>query len=119
MGTDGQLRIVEVADVGEDAHPRARRHRADPGLAFALARLSPRVRTSPRRSACSAPSTGPSTRPRLSRQLVLASERKGPGDLAALLALGRHLGRQLTSSRRDADRRRSSAWVRRTSSSAA
>ena len=40
MGSDGQLRIVEVADVGEDAilvHDAAR---DDPSLATALARLS-------------------------------------------------------------------------------
>ena len=40
MGSDGQLRLVEVADVGEDAllvHDAAR---PDPSLAFALARLS-------------------------------------------------------------------------------
>ena len=40
MGTDGQLRIVEVADVGEDAILVHDAHRDDPGLAFALARLS-------------------------------------------------------------------------------
>ena len=34
-------RIVDVADVGEDAHPRARRGaRAEPGLAFMLSRLA-------------------------------------------------------------------------------
>ena len=40
MGSDGQLRLVDVADVGEDAllvHDAAR---DDPSLAFALARLS-------------------------------------------------------------------------------
>ena len=40
MGTDGQLRIVEVADVGEDAILVHDANRDDPGLAFALARIS-------------------------------------------------------------------------------
>ena len=53
MGADGQLRIVEVADVGPDAILRHDAERADPSLAFALARLS-NDDHSPRRSACSA-----------------------------------------------------------------
>ena len=40
MGTDGQLRIVDVAEVGEDAILVHDAHRHDPSLAFALARLS-------------------------------------------------------------------------------
>ena len=40
MGSDGQLRLVEVADVGEDALLVHDAYRADPSLAFALARLS-------------------------------------------------------------------------------
>ena len=40
MGADGQLRLVEVADVGEDAILVHDAERADPSLAFALARLS-------------------------------------------------------------------------------
>ena len=40
MGADGQLRLVEVADVGLDAILRHDAERADPSLAFALARLS-------------------------------------------------------------------------------
>ena len=46
------------------------------------------ARTSPRRSACSAPSSGPTTAPRSSRQLAVAHDRNGPGDLAALLHSG-------------------------------
>jgi len=38
--TDGHLEIVEVADVGEDAILRHNAHADDPGLAFALSRLS-------------------------------------------------------------------------------
>ena len=40
MGSDGQLRIVDVADVGEDALVVHDAERRDPSLAFALARLS-------------------------------------------------------------------------------
>ena len=40
MGSDGQLRIVEVADVGEDAILVHDARRDDPSLATALARLS-------------------------------------------------------------------------------
>ena len=40
MGTDGQLRLVDVADVGEDAILVHDAHRADPSLAFALSRLN-------------------------------------------------------------------------------
>ncbi len=40
QGDDGALRLVEVADVGEDALLVHDAHRADPSLAFALARLA-------------------------------------------------------------------------------
>src|SRR5215212_2652678 len=43
MGSDGQLRIVPVADVGIDALLVHDAHRQDPGLAFALAQLSSNV----------------------------------------------------------------------------
>ncbi|WP_116996253.1 2-oxoacid:ferredoxin oxidoreductase subunit beta [Desertimonas flava] len=84
MGSDGQLRIVEVADVGEDAILRHDAYRDDPSLAFALARLSTDdhsptpfgiFRSVERQEYSSA----------ISNQLAQASERKGPGDLAALL----------------------------------
>jgi 2-oxoglutarate ferredoxin oxidoreductase subunit beta len=41
-GVDGDLRLVEVADVGEDAPLVHDAHRVDPSLAFALARLADR-----------------------------------------------------------------------------
>ena len=84
MGTDGQLRLVEVADVGEDAILVHDAERADPSLAFALSRLSTDdhsptpfgvFRDVQRQEYASA----------ISNQLAQASERKGPGDLAALL----------------------------------
>ena len=84
MGTDGQLRIVDVADVGEDAILVHDEHRDDPSLAFALSRLSTDDHCR-RRSACSAPSSGPDYGTGISQQLIAAAERKGPGDLDALL----------------------------------
>lgn len=84
MGSDGALRKVEVADVGEDAILVHDRYRDEPSLAFALARLSSSVHeTTPigvfrqveRREYAS----------ETSRQLAVASEKSGPGDLARLL----------------------------------
>ena len=95
LDAGGRARIVDVADVGEDAHPRARRgpRRARPGVHAVAAR--PRARTSRRRSACSAPSSGPSTARASTRQLAAAQDDRGPGDLAALLRSRRHLGGRL------------------------
>ena len=73
--SDGRLEIVDVAEVGEDAllvHDEARE---DPGLAFALSRLAAGP-TSPRRSASSGPSSGPSTATEMSRQIVRAQEQR-------------------------------------------
>jgi 2-oxoglutarate ferredoxin oxidoreductase subunit beta len=89
MGSDGQLRIVEVdpnkeGGVGEDAILRHDAERADPSLAFALARISSDdhsptpfgiFRRVQRQEYASA----------IGNQLAAAVERKGPGDLAALL----------------------------------
>ena len=84
MGSDGQLRLVEVADVGEDALLVHDAHRPEPSLAFALARLnsddhSPTpfgiFRQFERTEYASA----------VGGQLAAASERKGPGNLADLL----------------------------------
>jgi 2-oxoglutarate ferredoxin oxidoreductase subunit beta len=84
MGADGQLRLVDVASVGEDAILVHDAERDDPSLAFALARLSNDdhsptpfgiFRRVVRQEYASA----------IGAQLAQASERKGPGDLAALL----------------------------------
>ncbi len=84
MGADGQLRLVEVADVGEDAILRHDAERVDPSLAFALARLSNDdhsptpfgiFRRVVRQEYASA----------IGSQLAVAAERKGPGDLATLI----------------------------------
>ena len=63
LDAQGYARIVEVADVGEAAHPGPRRDPARALLAFMLSRLA-RGPTSPRPSACSGPSSAPSTPPR-------------------------------------------------------
>jgi 2-oxoglutarate/2-oxoacid ferredoxin oxidoreductase subunit beta len=84
MGTDGQLRIVSVDEVGEDALLIHDAKREDPSLAFALARLSSDVHSptpmgvfrSVQRSNYGAD---------VSSQLLHAAQSKGPGDLAALL----------------------------------
>jgi 2-oxoglutarate ferredoxin oxidoreductase subunit beta len=84
MGADGQLRIVEVADVGDDAILVHDAHRDDPGLAFALARLSHDdhsatpfgvFRSIERRDYGAM----------VGAQLAETSAKKGPGELSALL----------------------------------
>ncbi len=84
MGTDGQLRAVEVADVGEDAILRHDAHRPDPSLAFALARLSTDDHT-PTPVGVFRQIVRPEYSSEMGRQLVAASERKGAGNLATLL----------------------------------
>ena len=86
MGTDGQLRIVDVAEVGEAALLVHDEHHADPGLAFALSRLS-HSPTTPTPIGVFRDVDRAEFATETSRQLMLASE-KGPGDLAALLASG-------------------------------
>ncbi len=84
MRADGQLAIVSVDEVGEDALLVHDAHREDPSLAFALARLSSTVHMptpmgvfrSVERSDYGSD---------VSSQLLHASQTKGPGDLAGLL----------------------------------
>ena len=87
-GADGDLALVDVDDVGEDALLVHDAHRDDPSLAFALARLAdapdrpdadrrlPRRRAPGRRS----PSVG--------AKLAAARADLGPGALEALLHAG-------------------------------
>jgi 2-oxoglutarate ferredoxin oxidoreductase subunit beta len=91
MGSDGRLRIVEVAEVGVDALLVHDAHREDPSLAFALARLST---DDPRYcSADWAPTPFGVFRDidrsdygtMVGAQLAEAATKKGPGDLRALL----------------------------------
>ncbi|MEX1107220.1 MAG: 2-oxoacid:ferredoxin oxidoreductase subunit beta, partial [Ilumatobacteraceae bacterium] len=84
MGVDGQLRIVEVADVGEDAILVHDAHRHDPSLAFALARLS-HDDHHPTPFGVFRSIERPDYGTAVAEQLAEASLRKGPGDLAALL----------------------------------
>lgn len=84
MGSDGQLRIVEVAEVGEDAILVHDAHRQDPSLAFALARLS-HDDHSPTPFGIFRSIERPDYGTAVGAQLATAVERKGPGDLSALL----------------------------------
>ncbi len=87
MPADGRLQLVDVAEVGEDAvlvHDEAR---DDPGLAFALSRLS-RGPFEPTPIGVFRDVQRPEYGDGMARQLVDAQERKGPGDLASLLASG-------------------------------
>ena len=87
MGADGQLRIVDVAAVGEDALLVHDEHRPDPSLAFALARLSGDDR-SPTPMGVFRDVERSEYAHAAQRQLAQAAEAKGPGDLAALLRSG-------------------------------
>jgi 2-oxoglutarate/2-oxoacid ferredoxin oxidoreductase subunit beta len=87
MGSDGQLRIVEVADVGADALLVHDEHRPDPSLAFALARLSQDDR-SPTPIGVFRDVERPEYAHEVTRQVAAASQAKGPGDLATLLRSG-------------------------------
>ena len=84
MGSDGQLRIVEVADVGEDALLVHDAQREDPGLAFALARLSHDDHSATPFGVFRDVQRGDYGQ-MVGAQLAAASEKKGPGDLSALL----------------------------------
>ena len=84
MGSDGQLRIVEVADVGESAILVHDAQRHDPGLAFALARLS-HDDHSPTPFGVFRDVTRGDYGTMVGAQVAQASEKKGPGDLNALL----------------------------------
>jgi 2-oxoglutarate ferredoxin oxidoreductase subunit beta len=84
MGADGQLRLVDVADVGEDALLVHDVHRHDPSLAFALARLS-HDDHSPTPFGVFRNVERPDYGTALGHQVLAAVEQKGPGDLASLL----------------------------------
>jgi 2-oxoglutarate/2-oxoacid ferredoxin oxidoreductase subunit beta len=84
MGSDGQLRIVEVAEAGEDAILVHDAHRADPSLAFALARLS-HDDHSPTPFGIFRSIERPDYGTSVGTQLAEASQKKGPGDLRTML----------------------------------
>ena len=83
----GEIQVVAVADVGEDRLLVHDEHRQDPSLAFALSRLAdtPTVPTPVGvfRDVERAIYEG-----EVQRQLVGASEQRGPGDLEALIGSG-------------------------------
>ena len=83
MGSDGQLRMVDVAEVGEEALLIHDAHREDPSLAFALARLSSDTH-SPTPFGVFRSVERSDYGSDVSAQLLQASK-KGPGDLTKLL----------------------------------
>ena len=94
MGSDGQLRVVAVADVGVDALLVHDAHRDDPGLAFALARLSDNVHQ-PTPFGVFRQVERPEYATESSRQLLRAAEQKGSGRPGDAAALERHLDRRI------------------------
>ncbi len=87
MNDRGQLGLVEVADVGEDALLVHDERREDPGLAFALSRLA-RGPHEPTPMGVFRAVERPDYGSLVDGQLLEAQTRKGPGDLQALLASG-------------------------------
>ncbi len=84
---DGSARVVEVADVGEDRLAVHDERREDPSLAFALSRLASGP-TAPTPIGVFRDVERPDYGSLVNQQLVAAAERRGPGDLAALLTSG-------------------------------
>jgi len=84
MGTDGQLRLVEVADASPGEILVHDAHRRDPSLAFALARLNSDD-DSPTPFGIFRDVDRPEYAHAVSEQVLAASEAKGPGDLGELL----------------------------------
>jgi 2-oxoglutarate ferredoxin oxidoreductase subunit beta len=87
VGVDGQARIVDVAEVGEDAILAHDEHREDPALAFMLSRLSSNV-NEPTPIGVFRDVQRPEYAEQASRQLAAAQDRSGPGDLFKLLHSG-------------------------------
>jgi 2-oxoglutarate ferredoxin oxidoreductase subunit beta len=83
----GECEIVTVADVGESRLLVHDEHRADPSLAFALSRLATRP-TTPTPMGVFRDVAHPTYEGEVQRQLVAASQRQGPGDLATLVGAG-------------------------------
>jgi 2-oxoglutarate ferredoxin oxidoreductase subunit beta len=84
---DGSARIVEVAEVGEDRLIVHDEHREDPSLAFALSRLASGP-TMPTPIGVFRDVERPHYGELVDQQVLAAAERKGPGDLEALLHSG-------------------------------
>ena len=82
--TEGRVRVASVAEVGEDALLVHDARRADPSLAFALARLG-HFDAGPTPMGVFRAVERPEFAHETSKQLAAAVERRGPGDLAAVL----------------------------------
>ncbi len=82
---DGHIKVVQVADVGEDAIIRHDAHAKDPGLAFALSRLAnPRtLQNTP--IGIFRDIQRPSYDRLLREQVAAVTEKQGKGDLQSLL----------------------------------
>jgi 2-oxoglutarate ferredoxin oxidoreductase subunit beta len=85
MQPDGQLKIVAVADVGEDAILVHDATRDDPSLAFALARLSGDDHSPTPFGVFRDVDRGPGYGEMVAAQVLETSAKKGPGDLLTLL----------------------------------
>ena len=85
--SDGRLEIVDVAEVGEGALLVHDETRDDPGLAFALSRLS-RGPYEPTPVGVFRAVSRLEYGSEMSRQITSAQETRGEGDLAALLRSG-------------------------------
>src|SRR5438552_196310 len=83
----GRAKIVDVAEVGEAAILVHDEQRQEPGLAFMLSRLA-RGPHEPTPIGVFRAVDRPSYGEQVQQQLMAASESKGPGDLAKLLASG-------------------------------
>ncbi len=83
----GGVRIVDVAEVGEDALLVHDARRPDPSVAFALSRLADGP-TSPTPIGVFRQVERPDYGTLVDRQIAAAAEAKGPGDLAKLLTSG-------------------------------
>jgi 2-oxoglutarate/2-oxoacid ferredoxin oxidoreductase subunit beta len=84
VDSQGRASIVDVADVGEDALLVHDESREDPSLAFALSRLAAGP-TTPTPVGVFRSVSRMDYGDSVDRQLAAAQQRRGPGDLAALL----------------------------------
>jgi 2-oxoglutarate ferredoxin oxidoreductase subunit beta len=87
LDADGQMRVCEVADVGEERLLVHDERREGPGLALQLSRLA-RGPFEPTPIGVFRAVERTEYAEATSRQLLEAEQRKGPGDLAGLLASG-------------------------------
>lgn len=87
VDSQGQARIVAVADVGEDAILIHDERDKEPGLAFLLSRLA-RGPSEPTPIGVFRAVERPDYGSMVNHQMLAACDREGPGDLAKLLASG-------------------------------